>query len=164
MKRLLFILGTIVAAVAAMTTSAAASTPATVDFIQCGSGGGQVTVPAGSTVAFQGTWISLYLGQDYAFLHDVTVPASLDGTQITNTNSYWGAPQAIPADSKSGVIFAMQWTYPTGITLGAGQSLTFTTDWVLVHPISAIGFGPPPAVTPAGSVLGGPITCTVTGT
>lgn len=96
MKRLLFILTTVVAAVAAMTTTgAAASTSTTVDFVgRAFQSDGQVTVPAGSTVTLQTTWTAKNLGQVKAFLQDVTVTASVGSTQITNANSYLGAPKS----------------------------------------------------------------------
>lgn len=158
MKRLLLVLAAFVAAVAAMTTGATASTSTTVSFFDCTNyDNGQVTVPAGSTVTMQGGWVTKYLGQEYAFLQDVTVTASVNGTPITNTNSYWSAPEVFPLGG-----WVTWWTYPTGITLDAGQSLTFTTDWVLAHPLSNVGFGPP-NVVPAGDLIG-TRTCTVTGT
>ena len=56
MKRLLFVVTTIVAAVAAMTTGAAASISTTVDFVARAFGSnGQVTVPAGSILPIAAT-------------------------------------------------------------------------------------------------------------
>lgn len=169
MKRLLFVLATIGAAVAAMTTSAAASTSTgaaapvseTVSIFGCLGNGGQATVAAGSTVTFRGGWEDNQLGFIKNFLNDVTVTASVNGTQIANANSYWSTPEVFtPEPGVTGWI--TWWTYPTGITLGAGQSLTFATDWVLSHPLAS-GF-PQGQVIPAGSVFGGPISCTVTDT
>ena len=161
MKRLLFVLATIVAAVVAISTSAAASTSTTVSFIGCWENGGQVTVPAGSTVTLQDGWATPNRGQVQAFLQDVTVTASINGTQIANANGYWSAPEVFTP--QPGVTaWVTWWAYPTGITLGAGEGMTFTTDWVLSHPLSAVGFAH--GVIPAGSLYGGPISCTVTGT
>jgi len=47
----------------------------------------------------------------------------------------------------------------TGITLGAGDSLTLTYDDVLSHSITDGYLGK----INAGSIFGGPVTCTVTG-
>jgi hypothetical protein len=108
------------------------------------------------------------------FLKDVTVTASVDGTQIANANSYWSAPEPFPPAGPKALTTV--WTYPAGITLGAGQSMIFATDWVLAHAIGAVPnvlgpMTPPPpwgvfggGATPAGSIIGGPITCTITGT
>ncbi|MGE5287482.1 MAG: hypothetical protein ACM3ML_09820 [Micromonosporaceae bacterium] len=127
----------------------------------CWENGGQATVPAGSTVTFQGGWADSNLGLIKNFLNDVTVTASVNGTQIANANSYWSAPEVFTPEP--GVTaWATFWTYPTGITLSTGQSLTFTTDWVLSHPVVTLLGGR--AMIPAGSLFGGPISCTVTGT
>ena len=170
MKRLLFILAAIAAAAAAVPASAAASTSsaaaepasATVGFVQCWSqGNGQATVPAGSTVTFRNGWEDNHLWQIYAFLLDVKVTASVDGTPVPKANKYFGAPEVFtPEPGVTG--WVTWWNYPTGITLGAGQSLTFTTDWVLRYPLPEdIVHG---QWIPAGSLFGGPISCTVTGT
>jgi hypothetical protein len=150
-------------------------TSVTVDFfhlLEPNSNTGQGTVPAGSTVTLQGREVFFNQGLPMVFLKDVTVTASVDGTQIANANSYWSAPEPFPPGGPKAL--ATVWTYPTGITLGAGQSMIFTTDWVLAH---AVGGGPnlgpmkppPPwgvfgSVTHAGSAINGPITCTITGT
>ncbi len=165
MKRLLFVLATVAAVVAAMSTGAAASTSsaaaepasAPVHFFDCLSDS-NVSVPAGTTVAFQGGWAVSHLGLIQAFLQDVTVTASVNGTQVPNANSYFGATEVLTPEP--GVtVWATFWTYSTGITLEAGQSLTFTTEWVLSHPLpNDMAPGPP---IPAGSIFG-TATCTVT--
>ena len=61
-----------------------------------------------------------------------------------------------------------RFTYPTGITLAGGQSLTFSYDEVIAHPFHD-GFttdagheGDRPAFGGPGSIFGGPLSCAVT--
>jgi len=141
-----------------------ASTSTIVHFFRCADNGGQATVPAGSMVTFQSGWVTANRGLDEAFLNAVTVTASVNGTQIPNANSYWGAPEPF-TPPEGGTAWVTFWTYPTGITLGAGQSLTFTTDWTLSHQIASGDVIPPKGGTlhiSAGSMFG-TISCTVTG-
>jgi hypothetical protein len=172
MKRLLFVLAAIVAAVTVTSSSAVASastgapsTSVTVGIFTCGvRDNGQFTVPAGSTVTFKLGWFQNNIGAIYNFLHAVTVTASVNGTPVANANSYFTAPEPQPPDAPGNWI--TWWIYPTGITLAAGQSLTLTNyDWVLSHPL-ADGM-PHGIVDPAGSLFGdfgGPLSCTVTAT
>ena len=171
MKRLLFVLAAIVAALAVTSTSAVASastnaapTSVTVGMFTCGvRDNGQFIVPAGSAVTFQLGWFQNNIGGIYNFLHDVTAIASVNGTPVANANSYFTAPEPLPPDAPGNWI--TWWIYPTGITLAAGQSLTLTLDWVLSRPL-ADGM-PHGVVDPAGTLFGpfgGPISCTVTAT
>lgn len=86
------------------------------------------------------------------FLKDVTVTASVDGTQIANANSYWSAPEPFPPAGPKALTTV--WTYPAGITLGAGQSMIFATDGVLAHAIGAVPnvLGPDDTATAMGSL------------
>lgn len=124
--------------------------------------GGHATVPAGSTVSVRFGWAARTAGLDEAFVRDIDIAASVDGTPVADTASYWGQPTA--ADLGGGLHgYIVNWLYPTGVTLGSGQSLTFVFDGELAHPItdgftSAQGGGR----VPAGDILGGQDTCTVT--
>jgi hypothetical protein len=173
MKRLLFVLAAIIAALAVTSTSAVASastgapsTSETVGILTCAvRDNGQFTVPAGSTVTFKLGWFQNNIGGIRNFLQDVTAIASVNGTPVANANSYFTAPEPLPPDAPGNWI--TWWIYPTGITLAAGQSLTLTLDWVLSRPL-ADGM-PHGVVDPAGDLfenggLPSPLSCTVTAT
>ena len=128
---------------AALLPSTAQADPVQVGAALCGGQGGQATVPAGSEVVvrqvisfrFRGT------GVDY-----------LDSAQMTQVSVNGGAPVDVsrdfaplartPVTTDLGVVvwvWRSQVLYPTGITLGAGQQLTFrfvqtlsrgVPDWV----------------------------------
>jgi hypothetical protein len=161
-KRLFFLTAAIVAAVATVSNGAAASTSVTVVALACAvDDNGQATVPAGSTITVRTAgWGVPNYGQIKDFLNAVTVTATVDGTPIANANSYWTPPERFISNPPE-IRWVTDWIYPTGITLGAGQSLTFTTDWSVSHPLATAAH-PPGRPIPAGSVIGGPISCTIT--
>jgi hypothetical protein len=141
----------------------AAAAPTTVSIVGCTLvHGGSVTVPAGSTVSFRFSWGARTAGLDEAFVNDVNIAATVDGTPVADTGSYWGEPQlTVFPNGDSG--YLVTWLYPTGITLGAGDTMTLVFQGVLDHPITdgfttAEGGG-----VASGDVLGGQDTCTVTG-
>jgi hypothetical protein len=145
----------VAAAVVAATFSvgAASAEPATVSLVACVLvHGGTATVPAGSTVTFRFGWLTREEALAEQFLQVVDVTASVDGVPVADANSYW----TDPASTGSG--WLTNWLYPTGITLGAGDSLTLTWDATLSHPV-ADGFGG----VASDDVFGAPVTCTVTG-
>ncbi len=156
MKRLLLVFAVMVVAVV-MATGASAIPTATVNIFPCAFGGG-ATVGAGLQINLTATWTAKTRGLTNSFLDAVTTFASVNSTPVANANSYFSAPTG---DNTNG--WLTRWTYPTGITLAAGQTMTVSFDWVLAYAITD-GFkndnkqshiGP-------GSVFGGPLSCTIT--
>jgi hypothetical protein len=155
LKRLLLLFATVAAVAALVPATASASTPVTVSIFGCAFGeGGHHTVPADSTITFRGGWVTKTRGQITDFLKAVSVSASVNGSAVSNTASYWGPVSQVT--SPDGLLWGSFWTYPTGITLQSGDSLTFTTEWVTSRP-TYDGF----AHNPAGSLFG-TASCTVT--
>jgi hypothetical protein len=161
MRSVLLLLATIVAA-ASTAATASAATPVTVSIYGCAFvDHGAMTVPEGSTVTFRSGWATTNRGFTQMFLEAVTTTASIDGTPIADAAGYWSTP------AKAGgpdFPWLTLWTYPTGVTLGAGDSVTLSTDWVLSHTVldGSTTDGELNHI-PAGSVFGGPVSCTVTG-
>ena len=122
--------------------------------------GGSETVPAGSQVDLTIAWTTKTRGLEDTFLDAVTTVASVDGNPIANANSYFGAPTGDNTDG-----WLMRWTYPTGITLASGQTMTVSFDWILAYEITdGYKYGDPPQKSHIGpgSAFGGPISCTIT--
>lgn len=146
-----------VVAAAVLIGTAAADTPVTVSIVSCTEQhGGQVTVPAGSTISFRFGWAARTQGLDQGFLNALDLNATIDGTPIADPMSYWSAPA--PAVINGNDAYLTTWRYPTGITLQSGDSLTLDWSGVLTHPVTD-GFT---HGTFRGDVLGGNDTCTVT--
>jgi hypothetical protein len=159
MKKLLALGAALVTAVVFAATAAGAA-PGTVSIVGCVLvHGGSATVSAGSDVTFHFGWVSKKSALSGVFLKAETTTAAVDGNPIANADAYWSAPYIDPATGNS----VTDWTYDTGTTLGAGDSLTLTFDITLAHAV-ADGFnkkegGNGPAS--AGTLISG--TCTVTG-
>jgi hypothetical protein len=137
--------------------SSKADTPTTVSLVGCiFLHGGQVTVPAGSTISFRITEGARTAGLNEDFLRALDLNVSVDGASVADPMSYWSDPTAGTVNGTDGSLTT--WLYPTGITLQSGDSLTNVWNGVLTRPVPD-GFGP---VTPAGDWLGGNDTCTVT--
>jgi len=164
MKRLMLVLcGVAVLGAVAVGGASASTRPAGVPIAGCiFVQGGQTTVPAGTDVVLVVGDITLRRGQAEAARHNWSFAlANLDGTPIANADSYWNAPTPETDVLANGTLYpnawATWWIYDTGITLGAGQSVTLDYDLVSLH-AGTDGFGP---AAPAGPIVGG--TCTITG-
>ncbi len=113
-------------------------------------------------VTWRTSWIARTAGLDYLFENTLDLNVSVNGTPLANPGSYWGAPYPTDTVFTPPTGFEVDWVYPTGVTLDAGQSMTITWSGVLPHPItdgftSDFGGG-----LISGDVLGGRDTCTVT--
>ena len=149
----------VLAGVLAATADAAV---ATVNPYACATfSGGSVTRPAGSTITVRQGVSEQERGILTAFLREQTTTVSINGGPAVDLTAAWGASAQSPLGDW--VSFA---EYPTGITLGAGDSLTIAFSLTLAHRL-------PEVVSPAaGFPAGQPVfnepgtttwTCTVTG-
>lgn len=124
--------------------------------------GGQVTVPAGSTITVRQGFSEQTRGILQAFLNSQTSTVSVNGGSPVDVSDQYSTPVETAAGD-----FATRVVYPTGITLGAGESLTiaFTLSLRNVVPevFNPAGGGEPgkPAFNVPGSTT---FTCTVTAT
>jgi hypothetical protein len=131
-------------------------------FICSAFSGGSTTVPAGSSIVVRQGFSEQTLGILTAFLNDQTTTLSLNGGAPVDLSGAWTEP--VQAADGSWVSFV---TYPTGITLETGDSLTIAFTISTSHAIPEV-FNPA-AGGPAGQpllLLGGgtsTFTCTVTG-
>ena len=151
-----------VAAAGVLAGTAVSATDTTVSIVGCTEAhGGNVTVPAGSTISFRLGWVARSTGLDEAFLRDITTTATVDGTPVADADSYWSQPVATTTQSGSKA-YEVDWLYPTGITLESGQSLTLTFQGELARPITDGFQSQGGGRAPAGDLLGGHDTCTVT--
>jgi hypothetical protein len=148
-KKVLAVAVTVAAALVAA-ASAQADTANVNPYFGCN--GGARSVAAGSTIVIRIGWSTSNRGLSQAFVNADTTVLSVNGSSVDNTEAYRAGP-AEQADGSWITWFA----YPTGITLQSGQSLTFSYDDVVSHPVTdGEGFVGP------GSIFGGPLTCTVT--
>ncbi|MHB8644046.1 MAG: hypothetical protein ACYDA3_14310 [Gaiellaceae bacterium] len=152
------------------TTPALGSTPTSVVKIgACAAGWPDIqrSVPAGSEIVLWIGWGQTTRGGVMDFLHDVTTSVLVNGVPVVNADSYWSGPQLLyilPSDP-----WWVTWTYPTGIVLAAGETLTVQPELVLAHPLADPREPDYPLLTPSGpyvepgSGLTAPGTCTITG-
>jgi hypothetical protein len=149
-------------AILAATASTANAAVATVNPFGCAFfGGGQATRPAGSTIVIRQGLAQQTRGVLTAQLGAQTTTLSVNGGDAVDLTRDWSAPAQAPDGSWVTVV-----DYPTGVTLGAGQSLTFTFTLTLDHPVPEV------LVPPVGGDAGKPLlgaagsqawACTVTG-
>lgn len=139
MNRRLAVAAVIAGVAAALPVAASAQIPVSVKFFPCMyMFGGHEYVAPESTITFQAGWGARNRGLVQDFLHSVTVTASTrfdsgPATPIADTASHWGpiGPDPTTPDNSASL-----WAYPTGVTLGQGDSVTLTMDWTLSHGIS----------------------------
>lgn len=125
--------------------------------------GGQEYVPAGTTVIFRDSWIARTVGLDNLFLSTLDLNVSVNGAPVADPMSFWGDPYPVETVFTPPTGQDIDWIYPTGITLDAGESVTIVWSGVLAHPITD-GFQPTDGGgLVSGDLLGGNDTCTVTG-
>jgi hypothetical protein len=153
-------------AVAAALMGGAASTAhaadVTVNPFVCSAAGGAATVPAGSTIVVRQGFAEQTLGILTAWLRAETTTLLLNGGAPIDLSAGWSDP--VQVQGGGWVSFV---SYPTGITLGAGQSLTIALTLSASHVVPEV-FNPAaggPAGQPSniGGSLSSTFTCTVTG-
>lgn len=90
------------------------------------------TVPAGSTITLWQGVSAQTLGILTAFLSAQTTTITVDGTAV-DVSDDWPAPEKRPTGDWATAI-----TYPTGIALQAGQSLTVVWMTTLARPVQDV--------------------------
>ena len=150
--RKIFVLLSVVFAQLAIAAPVAA---ATVDrsLAACSFGGGQTTVPAGSTVAVTLGLTELTRGSLNSLLQAQTVTATVNGSPIANAGRLWG-----PVVPYEGYGYATFWRYTDGTLANAGDQVSFTFEIILARPWrSSVG-----TFVNRGDSLIGQLSCTVT--
>jgi hypothetical protein len=164
MRTLLAVTAAVTAAAVFAGTSSAAPLSG-INIAVCTLGrGGQETVPAGTAVIFRNSWIARTVGLDNLFLNTLDLNVSVNGVPVADPMSFWSDPYPVETVFTPPTGQEIDWIYPTGITLESGDSVTIVWSGVLTHPITD-GFQPTEGGghVPAGDLLGGNDTCTVTG-
>jgi len=146
------VIGLVAVAAAALASAATAGTETAVSAFGCASGGGAVTVPAGSQVVVRQGWASGNVGLVRDFVNAQTTTVSLNGGAPVDVSNLWSTPAPVAAGAVSFV------SYDTGTTLAAGESLTFRLTTTLAHPV--LDKEPGGAVRVTGTPIDA--TCTVT--
>jgi hypothetical protein len=144
--------------VAGIAASAAQAADVNVNTFRCQNQGGAVTVPTGSTIVIRQGFSEQTLGILTAFLNAQTTMISLDGT-IVDVSDAFSDPVKTPAGDWLTLV-----TYPTGITLGAGDSLRVVWTTTVAHVVPEVfnpAAGGPPG-QPSLSTDPSTFTCTVT--
>jgi hypothetical protein len=155
-KALLLLAICVVSAGVAASTAQAADV--NVNPFRCQNQGGNLTVPAGSSIVIRQGVSEQTLGILHSYLNAQTTAISFNGTMV-DVSDAWPTPERRPQGDWATFI-----TYPTGITLGAGESLTVVWVTTLAHVVPevfnpAAGGEPGQPLPNAGSVT---YTCTVT--
>jgi len=158
-KRL--VVTTLAAVVLGGAASTATAADANVNPFSCATfSGGHVTRPAGSTIVVRQGFAEQTLGILTAWLQEQTTTLSVAGGAPIDLSSGWSSPVQT---ADGGWISFVE--YPTGVTLGAGESLTVALTMSVSHVVPEV-FNPA-AGGPAGKpVLGSgssTFTCTITG-
>jgi len=126
----------------------------------CSVHGGNVTVPAGSTVVIVQGFSEQTLGILTAWLNDQTTTLSVNTGATVDLTGGWSSP--VQAPDGSWVSFV---SYPTGITLAAGDSMTVAFTISVTHVLPEV-FNPAadgPAGKPVLNAGSTTFSCTVTG-
>jgi len=155
--------GLVLALIGVLSALAATSAQAAVvnvnPFVCSAFNGGTMTVPAGSQITVRQGFSEQTRGILTAFLNAQTSTISFSGTTVDVADAFAGPDQSPQGDWVSFV------TYPTGITLAAGQSLTVAWTTSLDHRVPEV-FNPAAGGEPGKPVLNeaGTVTwsCTVT--
>jgi hypothetical protein len=131
--------------------AAGATGTSVVSAIGCSLAGGQVSRPAGTEIVVRQGWAASTRGLVVDFLHAQTSSVSVNGGAPVDVSDEYTEPNGSNAEGWRSDVF-----YPTGVTLAAGQSMTFRFLASVSHPVFD------------GLTVGGPGTvadyaCTVTG-
>lgn len=144
----------------AVGASTAQAADVTVGIGGCAQQGGQVTVPAGSTITARARFFDATRGVLTEYLRAQQTTFSVNGAIVDLTHSY-----TPPAQNADGFWFT-DFLDPTGITLAnAGDSLTMTVVATISHPFAEefVSLGAEPgSVFFSGPGLYFTATCTVT--
>ena len=137
-------------------------TPAIVNPFGCIVGNdGHVTRPAGSEIVIRQGYASTAIGGVYAFVKAQTTILSVNDGRMVDVSDTWSNPEPL-----AGFAGVTRVTYPTGVTIAAGESMRFTFAQVIDRPLTdpsdydGDGTLDPPRPF-KGLAFGG--TCTVTG-
>lgn len=150
----------LLAVVAALTAPvAAAATPTTVRLPPCLNGSGQRTVPAGSDVTIASAWVS-NRGSVEQFLRSVTVTLAVDGTPMSDANSYFSEPFRVDNPSFPGTSWRTEWQYHLGVLASAGDQFVVTFSWYLDKRIVVVDEPSASFIGPGEMFVGD--TCTIT--
>jgi hypothetical protein len=125
----------VVGLIAAVAPASAATT--VVNPFQCASAGGAVSRPAGSTIVIRQGLAEDTRGGLTALLNAQATTISLNGGTAVDLTDKWSAPASTGDD---GWLTTVE--YPTGITLAAGQSLTFVFTVSLAHRVPEVRIPP----------------------
>ena len=143
-----------VIALLAATSAAAQSNTFNVDLVTCGEAtGGETTVPAGSHIVLLAEWTETNRAAVRRFLRLENTSAAVDGNPVANASSLWG-----PVTAESGG-YVTTWSYETGVTLSAGESLQVTYDITFRKRFRA---SDGTVYERGSSAFGGPISCRIT--
>lgn len=120
--------------------------------------GGNMTVPEGSTITIRQGASEQTRGILTAFINAQTTTITINGATVDVTDA-WPTPQQTPAGDYTSII-----TYPTGITLAAGDSLSVVWLTTVSNPLPEVfnpAAGGEPGMPPISSAPS-MFTCTVT--
>jgi len=129
MKRLVAVL----AIAAGVLAPVAAAADVNVGAFGCFAGGGTRNIPAGSTIVVRQGFAEETRGVLTAFLGAQTSTVSVNGGPPVDVSGGYSAPQQRPDGSWVSFV-----NYPTGITLAAGQSLSFVFTLTLSHVVPEV--------------------------
>jgi hypothetical protein len=156
MKRLVVAL----AIAAGVLAPVAAAADVSVGAFGCFAGGGTRIVPAGSTIVVRQGFAEQTRGVLTTFLGAQTSTVSVNGGPAVDVSGGYSAPAQQPDGSWASFVNS-----PTGITLAAGESLTFAFTLTLSHVVPEVLIPPlggepgKPAFNPATTQVW---SCTVT--
>lgn len=151
------------AAVASLGASPAQAATVTINpFFGCPAG--VRGVPAGSDITLRLGWATRNRGLAQMFEVAETTTLSIDGVARSDADDE-GYRTLVEAPDGSWV---SRWLYPTGITVGLGDSFTYVYDSLISHAVhdgitTESDHDQRPLRGGPGSVVGGPLTCTVVG-
>ena len=128
MKRLVVVAAAVAAIAALVFPVAALASTTQVSAFGCQNHGGQANVPADRDVVVRQALVFKNLGLTQNYLHAQTSSLSVNGAAAADVSGLWVAPFATSGAWQTTLL------YPTGITLAAGQSMTFHLVVSLSHP------------------------------
>ncbi len=157
MKAILVLVAAVLAGGALATAPALGTSTTVVGIGVCAADGDHTrTAPAGTEIVLRIPWGAKSPGLVIDFLQDVTTTVLIDGVPVANADSFWSTrPQRF--DFGFGSAWWTFWTYPTGVVLAPGETLSVSPELFFSHLLfDGVGFFGP-------GVFGSPGTCTITG-